>query len=567
MFEETIIVHNQQLNNLLNKNKRFTYLADIMQNPHLDHSFKTYFNAEVEWWIYEESIRRRIHVNFDFDNESLKNNLSNIDELLFNSARFDRNSLKITIDSSITTLINFFLRPRTALKWFVFRGEPTKPFNEIIKRLNYFNEYQYLILGFLNYVEENHIQRNPDDLFSVIEFNRIIEKIDNDYLFTLLPEDFINLLLPVFKIFNPAIPDIDSKTPIPSEALIIFLDDKGIDPLKQSVENHLIQNKLKYITSDQFLKIIYDLINQLDSEGIVSPAIPTLTEQKFIIPDFNLNDFNNTSKEEVLTDEIYINTDAESINISDPDDEFITDEIVEFTNEESDLSDFELIKTATDSITEESIIEISDEIDSPIIETLPEDDFLPKEVEDSSDIRNDVLLTDFPSDEILIEEETRSEESFIDLLEVQDNTNEDGNELENIFAPEIDAKQEIIPEEIHDETENSEDEEEAISEETILEQEQQMLSDFRELSELSDQINTSFSKVLDLREIDESDGDSNITLSEVTQVETENIDESISNEESAILDIDEISDDITEIKQKNFDHFVDGEEIIKFDNK
>jgi hypothetical protein len=292
-----------------------------------------------------------------------------------------------------------------------------------------------------------------------------------------------------------------------------------------------------------------------------------LTEQKFIIPDFNLNDFNNTSKEEVLTDEIYINTDAESINISDPDDEFITDEIVEFTNEESDLSDFELIKTATDSITEESIIEISDEIDSPIIETLPEDDFLPKEVEDSSDIRNDVLLTDFPSDEILIEEETRSEESFIDLLEVQDNTNEDGNELENIFAPEIDAKQEIIPEEIHDETENSEDEEEAISEETILEQEQQMLSDFRELSELSDQINTSFSKVLDLREIDESDGDSNITLSEVTQVETENIDESISNEESAILDIDEISDDITEIKQKNFDHFVDGEEIIKFDNK
>ena len=138
MFKEIINVHNRQLNNLLNKKKQFTYLADIMNNPHLDQSFKTYFNAEVEWWIYEESIRRRINVNFDYENADLKNNLSNIDDLLYNSARFDKNSLEITIDSSITTLLNYFLRPRTALKWFIYRGEPTKPFNEIIKRLNYF---------------------------------------------------------------------------------------------------------------------------------------------------------------------------------------------------------------------------------------------------------------------------------------------------------------------------------------------------------------------------------------------------------------------------------------------
>ena len=265
MFDDIIIFHKQRLSQLIGTNKRYTFLTELLNNNQIDENYKAYFNAEVNWWIYEEQLRRNNNPLFDFSDNSMMTMLEEYDRNLYRKARFDRPTIKSVLNSAVTSRLNFLLRPRIALKWFVFRGEPTKPYYEIVKRLGYFREYSYLIDGFVEYVSENKFIKSENDLFSVIEFSGIIEKVDTDYLFTLRPEQFVELIYPMVAYLNPNDDIINLNTEFPIEALIIYLDDKGIEPLKASVEHLLIKKSIRNINGEIFLKLIYELLSEIES--------------------------------------------------------------------------------------------------------------------------------------------------------------------------------------------------------------------------------------------------------------------------------------------------------------
>jgi len=301
MFENYIETQRLELSKQINTAKRFVLLSEILINPDINAAYKAYMNAEVEWWIYEEQIQRRTNINFDFESEKLKPILEKLDEQMFLAARFDKSGIKTIIDSAIHTRLNYLLRPRTAMKWFVFRGEPTKPFHEIIKRMNYFTEYDYLLGGFINYINENHFIRNFDDIFSVIEFERIIETVDNDYIFALSPEQFIELILPINSFFSNE-EEKTSKFKIPIEALIIFLDDKGIEPLVNLLKDMLINENAEHINNDDFLNIIYKLLNDSENEMKTENLIP---ENKIELIQKNIDKtFTNESEYKELNDKL-----------------------------------------------------------------------------------------------------------------------------------------------------------------------------------------------------------------------------------------------------------------------
>jgi hypothetical protein len=181
--------------------------------------------------------------------------------------------LKTTIDAAVATRLNFLIRPRTTLKWFVFRGEPTKAYLEIIKRLSFLNGYDYLISGFIEYINENKLLETERDLFSVLEFSNIIEKIDNDYLFSLQPEEFIRLLMPLVAFLNPDDTNVNDRTMFSIEALIIFLDDKGIEPLKNKLEELMLNENIKEINGEMFLKQIFNLLTDIEQNpGLYQPT-------------------------------------------------------------------------------------------------------------------------------------------------------------------------------------------------------------------------------------------------------------------------------------------------------
>jgi hypothetical protein len=273
MFEEIIITHKQKLSQFIGINKRFVGLDEILRNSFVNEYYKTYFNAEVNSWIYEEQIRRETNPLFDFKSDKIKLQLQELDNILYQIARFDRPTLKTTIDAAVATRLNFLIRPRTTLKWFVFRGEPTKAYLEIIKRLSFLNGYDYLISGFIEYINENKLLETERDLFSVLEFSNIIEKIDNDYLFSLQPEEFIRLLMPLVAFLNPDDTNVNDRTMFSIEALIIFLDDKGIEPLKNKLEELMLNENIKEINGEMFLKQIFNLLTDIEQNpGLYQPT-------------------------------------------------------------------------------------------------------------------------------------------------------------------------------------------------------------------------------------------------------------------------------------------------------
>jgi hypothetical protein len=342
MFEEIIINHKQKLSQTIGINKRFVTLDEILKNSFISESFKTYFNAEVNSWIYEEQIRRETNPMFDFKSDKIKLQLQELDKILYQIARFDRPTLKATIEAAVTTRINFLIRPRTTLKWFVFRGEPTKAYLEIVKRLSFLKGYDYLISGFIEYVNENKLLESERDLFSVLEFANIIEKLDNDYLFSLQPEEFIELLMPLVRFFNPDAHEVDNNSMFPIEALIIFLDDKGIEPLKNKLEGLMLNENIKQINGEMFLKQILDLLTDIEKNpGLYQPAgVDTQTNEEYdenVIDNEGIDDFNSLLPPELqeLLDED--NEDISEIN-EDLELQKGYNEMIELANELSSIS-------------------------------------------------------------------------------------------------------------------------------------------------------------------------------------------------------------------------------------
>lgn len=275
MFDSLILEQIQKLSQQIGTEKRYINLVDLLNNIDIDNGYKTYFNAEVNWWIYEEQLRRQTEPNFDYSATEVAKKLSELDSLLHSVARFDRLTLKSLIKFAVNTRLNYIVRPRTALKWFVFRGEPTKPYNEIIKRLSYFDDYDYLIKGFIEYVNESNFLKSDRALFSVVEFSNIIEHIDNSYMFSLLPEEFIKLLNPIFRFFNPEADIINFDNSVPIESVIVFFDDKGIEALKLKLEYLLLNSDMKTISGNELLQVIYELLKdmEMDSEQIQSEFV------------------------------------------------------------------------------------------------------------------------------------------------------------------------------------------------------------------------------------------------------------------------------------------------------
>jgi hypothetical protein len=145
----------------------------------------------------------------------------------------------------------------------VFRGEPTKPLHEILLRLQYVSEYQYLTDGFRHWATTRSAETSGFEILSVIEFERIIEKIDNEAILDLSQTEFVALLDPLFAFFAAYDPDLPPES-VPTEAVIIFLDDKGAVPISQALERMLYREELRTLTRSKLLAVIDDVLASLD---------------------------------------------------------------------------------------------------------------------------------------------------------------------------------------------------------------------------------------------------------------------------------------------------------------
>ncbi|MCU0426904.1 MAG: hypothetical protein MUF71_14895 [Candidatus Kapabacteria bacterium] len=276
MFEREIQRAKELLTERLAAAQQFVYWQEIRERADIPVFYRNFFGAEVQWWIFEEQLQRAANPRFDYAHEQLAMHTVEADRYRMEAARFDHQDLTSAIDLAIKTRFNYILRPRTTLKWFVYRGEPTKTLSEVMLRMDYFLEYDYLLDGFRKWIAAKQSEAPTKQpvrqvsLVSVVEFDRTLQNVDNDVILEYSPEEFTDLLTPIFEMFDEihaadrALQQYRGKVPMP--AIIIFLDDKGIYRIAQELEEMMKTRALRYIGQREFLHLLNDIVNKLEHE-------------------------------------------------------------------------------------------------------------------------------------------------------------------------------------------------------------------------------------------------------------------------------------------------------------
>lgn len=480
MFEDTIESAKRALLDKINLSDKFVYLHEIISHPDIEQGYKDYFLAEVKWWIYERQIERESCKNFDLKDPEIITTYSHLDELYMKNGRFNKESLNNIVNAAVKVRTNMACRPRNTLNWFIFRFEKTKPFIEILKRLEYFSDHEYLCKAFIKYIESNSIIENSHDILRVNEFEKIIEKIDNEFIFELSPEEFAALLDPIFILFNRG-KELADSLEIPVEAALIFLDDKGITPLYRKCAQMAEEKNMARISKARFLDFLYKEIDHIDNVGIEGGTvdyqdaadiddIPENAISKDVpTADAEVEDIDNIVEDKALIDEPIDDilaeetiTDSEDIlagQETEPDTDQEIQENNETLTEDADIQmdDGLLDELSVSPVSAEDIVDIptptgetgEEEID--IIETLvneeaeakqsskadiPAEDLLTPgsttvgTEEELSDIDLAGMKEDFVTDPG-VDENSAEDEDFDDLL--NDILNQEGSEDDPIF--------------------------------------------------------------------------------------------------------------------------------------
>ncbi len=265
MFEKNIQIAKESLLREINFTDKFIYLNEILANPSIHEAYKDYFRAEVAWWIYEKQAERKNSLNFDYSDAELNSIISRLDEKYFETARFDSATLFNIVETAVKVRANMVCRPRNTLRWFVFRLEKTKPFGEIIRRMNYLGDYHYLRAEFEKEARDSGVAAGDNSIVSIEFFSSLIEKIDDNHIYSLTPEEFPELIEPVFSFFNPD-SDFGESRIVPIESLVIFLDDKNIFSLAEKLENLNKENNISTISKKYITDFIYNQLDLIDSE-------------------------------------------------------------------------------------------------------------------------------------------------------------------------------------------------------------------------------------------------------------------------------------------------------------
>lgn len=272
MFEREIQRAKELLTQRLAAAQQFVYWQEIRERADIPVFYRNFFGAEVQWWVFEEQLQRAANPRFDYAHEQLALHTVEADRYRMEAARFDHQDLTSAIDLAVKTRFNYILRPRTTLKWFVYRGEPTKTLSEVLLRMDYFLEYDYLLDGFRKWIamKQQEPTTKQSSLISVVEFDRTLQGVDNDVILEYSPEEFTDLLTPIYEMFDDihatdrALQQYHGKVPMP--AIIVFLDDKGIYRIAQELEDMMKTRALRYIGQREFLHLLNDIVNKLEQE-------------------------------------------------------------------------------------------------------------------------------------------------------------------------------------------------------------------------------------------------------------------------------------------------------------
>ncbi|MBS1913455.1 MAG: hypothetical protein JST22_15820 [Bacteroidetes bacterium] len=260
MFERVIAQTIQKITTETLQDRAVIPLLDILQDTRIPARIKPFFETEVHWWLYNEALARAANKRFDYDHPELAALLNYIEQVQFRHARFEREEFTAVLDSAVKLTYNYLCRPQTTLKWYIFRGQPVKPLNEVLLRFSAFVDYPYFRDVFTDWVDRKRTERPTFDAISATEFERVIRRIDDQILLNCTVEGLLEMMEPLFDFIGEG---TDQLTPV--DALVIFFDDKNIKKLVDQLEEYH-NGGGHAVGREGFVVLLDELLSSTDDE-------------------------------------------------------------------------------------------------------------------------------------------------------------------------------------------------------------------------------------------------------------------------------------------------------------
>ncbi len=259
MFEKEIKETIQRMTREVLQDRTLVSLEDILQDKRIPNRLKAFFENEVHAWIESDSLSRRRDRRFDYAHQEMTSLLDYLRTVQSRHARFERDEFIATLDAGVKLTYNYICRPQTTLKWFIFRGEPTRPLAETLLRMSAFLDYPYFYTVFSEWVERKKEERPVFDSISSREFERIIRRIDDQILLSCTIDELLGIMDPLFTFLGEG-----EERRLPIEILIVYFDDKKITRLVDFLDE--ISREHEYVTPATFAHLIEDLLVEAENE-------------------------------------------------------------------------------------------------------------------------------------------------------------------------------------------------------------------------------------------------------------------------------------------------------------
>lgn len=257
MFQVEIDQLTSKLFRQIHTGSEYVLLQEILNSNLIEDGTKSYFRAEIEWWIYKEREYKTTVLDLHDSTASINQLFNTLDEVFRERARFSIHDLRSLLHQFVSARLNFLCRPRETLKQFVFRNKQSCSLEEILLRINYFSEYAYLNDGIRSWFFQLDHTRKDNVFLTKEQFQSLVASIDDAVLLAddFSPQAFVELLTPLFEFFDVASSYIPPRS-VPIETLILFLDDKEIVPIAKLLTELYHSQKIKFVTKSKLLSII-----------------------------------------------------------------------------------------------------------------------------------------------------------------------------------------------------------------------------------------------------------------------------------------------------------------------
>ncbi|MEJ5244615.1 MAG: hypothetical protein WHV28_02775 [Bacteroidota bacterium] len=423
-FSKAIKQNTEIICNSLNFSGKIA-IDELLECADLPDVYKTMITAERELWIFKEKMRFEANPFFDFYSKT--NLCFEFETLLKQISVVPFDNLFSFIESFVKLRLNFLCRPRTTLKYFIFRESLTVSYEQFLKYLAYFSDYDYLYQSFYDFVAKETEQGKTT--ISIYEFENKLELFDNTFVLNLDENELTNLLEPIFQFFS----DDTGIVKAPTDALIMFFLDKKLNYLAYLIEN---QHKNAEISRFELVDLLRNNLMKVQTAELVENLSETKSDVIEFVSEISNEVYDFQNEQENLAEEILQieEPDSNQPEPSIPDDlSDISDDNITDLNSNLNVSFDNLIES-----------EISENFDNEINLELQEDNIEELESQLSSD---EYALLELMNENL--EDNLGEEFPTIETAEQSDLVNESisVSSETNLFDEELQIIDSFIPEE------------------------------------------------------------------------------------------------------------------------